>query len=188
MRTALICHGVVTKEVFDAGTLSCNAAVWYPWVQHQLEFMGIWAQAPLFEKSYLPVRNYASDANLLKIFDINNDSILIGHSCGGGMLVKYLSQNPNIKISQLILVAPWIDPTHEFDSYFDFEPDPKLSERIGQIDLIYSTDDHHGDLILKSCEKLIKLYPDMKVHKFDDKNHFSGDMKELPELLKIIKL
>ncbi len=187
MRTALICHGILTEEAFNKNTMPCNAALWYPWVQHKLEFMNIWAQCPLFKKSYLPVRSYDSDAVLLKRFDINKDSILIGHSCGGGLLVKFLSQNPDIKISQLILVAPWIDPTHEFDSYFNFEPDPKLTERVGQIDLLYSTDDRHGDWIFKSCEKLMKIYPNMKVHKFDDKNHFSGEMTELPDLLKVIK-
>jgi predicted alpha/beta hydrolase family esterase len=165
-----------------------HAMLWYPWVQHQLEFMGIWAQTPLFNQSYLPVRNYESDAELLKRFDIAKDSILIGHSCGVGLLVKFLSQNPDIKISQLILVAPWIDPTREFNSYFNFEPDPRLVERVDQIDLIYSTDDHHGDWIFKSCKKLIEIYPNIQVHKFHDKNHFSGDMTELPELLKIIKL
>jgi predicted alpha/beta hydrolase family esterase len=187
MRTALIVHGVITEEAWNKSILPCSAMLWYTWLQHKLEFMDIWAQVPLFEKSYLPVRSYDSDVNLLKRFDINQNSILIGHSCGGGLLVKFLSENPDIKIAQLILVAPCIDPLKEFETYFNFTPDPKLSERIERIDLFYSTDDHYGEKILKSCEQLIKLYPNMKVHKFDSKNHFSDDMTELPEILDVIK-
>lgn len=120
---------------------------------------------------------------------INKDTVLIGHSFGGGMLVKYLTDNPQIKIAHLVLVSPWIDPFHLFQTYFNkFEPDVNIPQRAHRIDLFYSTDDHYGDLILKSCEKLEKLWPTMHVHKFTNRNHFSAsEITKFPELWQILK-
>ena len=129
-----------------------------------------------------------SDVDVLKRQVIDENTILIGHSCGGGLLVKYLSENPDVKIGHLILVAPWIDALHQFMQYFNnFEPDPRLQERVKTINLFYSSDDHYGDMIIKSCKKLQEVYPNMRVHKFDDKSHFTGDMKEFPELWELCK-
>ena len=41
--------------------------------------------------------------------NINRDTILIGHSAGAGFILKYLALHQNLKVRQVILVAPWID-------------------------------------------------------------------------------
>ena len=186
---AIICHGVKSKENFDRMTIPMCAAIWYPWLQQKLILSGIPTQCPSFTNSWLPARNYSADANIMNRMPIDENTILIGHSCGGGMLVKYLTDNPQIKISRLILIAPWIDPTHTFPEYFNnFEPDAKIAHRVGKIDLFYSTDDHYGEWILKSCEKLEKLWPTMTVHKFSNRGHFSAsDITEFPELWEILQ-
>ena len=183
MANAIICHGVKFKDEFDKMQIPFCASYWYPWLQQKLIVAGIPTQVPSFTNSWLPARNYAADVDILQRQIINEKTILIGHSCGGGLLVKYLSENPEIKIGHLVLVAPWIDVLHQFPEYFNgFSPDPKLSDRMKTIDLFYSTDDHYGDLILKGCDKLQDLYPNMRVHKFSDKSHFSGNMHQFPEM------
>lgn len=183
MSNAIICHGVKDKAGFDAMTVPLCASYWYPWLQQKLILSGVPTQVPSFTNSYLPMRNYAADTDILSRLDINADTILIGHSCGGGLLVKYLSENPDVKIGHLILVAPWIDVQHQFSQYFNnFVPDAELARRTKSIDLFYSSDDHYGDIILSGCAQLQKIYPNMRVHKFDDRNHFSGQMTEFPEI------
>ena len=186
---AIICHGVKSEESFAKLSIPTCAEIWYPWLQQKLILAGIPTQCPSFTNSYLPVRSYTADAEIMRRQQIDDNTILIGHSCGGGLLVKYLTDNPGIKIAHLVLVAPWIDPLHEFPTYFNnFEPDATIPQRVGRIDLIYSTDDHHGDRILKGCEKLQKLWPTMCVHKFTDRNHFSRDtVTQLPEIMEVLE-
>ena len=138
--------------------------------------------------SWLPARSYVADVDILSRQQIDTDTIMIGHSCGGGLLVKYLSENPDVKIGHLILVAPWIDAQHQFPQYFNnFAPDPDLPSRVGTMDLFYSTDDHYGDMIIHGCENLESVYPNMRVHKFNDRNHFSGNMDTFPELWELCR-
>lgn len=188
MANAIICHGIKYKEDFDKMEIPFWASYWFPWLQQKLIVAGVPTQVPSFTNSWVPARSYAADADILKRQEINEDTILIGHSCGGGLLVKFLSENPDVKIGHLVLVAPWIDVLHQFTQYFnEFEPDAKLPERVKTIDLFYSTDDHYGDLILKGCDKLQEIYPTMHVHKFNDRSHFSGDMRQFPELWELCK-
>lgn len=187
---AIICHGIkVTKESFDKMTMPMCASGWHPWLQQKLILSGVPTQCPSFTNSWIPARSYAADADIMNRMQIDENTILIGHSCGGGFLVKYLTDNPQIKIARLVLISPWIDPMHVFPEYFNkFEPDANIPNRVGRIDLFYSTDDHYSDWILKGCEKLEKLWPTMHVHKFTDRNHFSAvDLPEFPELWELLK-
>ncbi len=183
MANAIICHGVKFKDAFDKMQIPFCASYWYPWLQQKLILAGVPTQVPSFTNSWLPARNYAADVDILSRQQIDADTIMIGHSCGGGLLVKYLSENPGIKIGHLVLVAPWIDAQHMFPQYFNnFEPDPKLPGRVGTMDLFYSSDDHYGDMIIQGCKKLESVYPDMHVHKFHDRSHFSGDARQFTDL------
>lgn len=188
MANAIICHGVKFKDAFDKMEIPFCASYWYPWLQQKLILAGVPTQVPSFTNSWLPARSYVADVDILSRQQIDTGTIMIGHSCGGGLLVKYLSENPDVKIGHLILVAPWIDAQHQFPQYFNnFAPDPDLPSRVGTMDLFYSTDDHYGDMIIHGCENLESVYPNMRVHKFNDRNHFSGNMDTFPELWELCR-
>ena len=183
MANAIICHGVKFKDAFDKMEIPFCASYWYPWLQQKLILAGVPTQVPSFTNSWLPARSYATDVDILSRQQIDTDTIMIGHSCGGGLLVKYLSENPDVKIGHLILVAPWIDAQHRFPQYFNnFEPDPTLPRRVGTMDLFYSSDDSFGPTIIKGCQKLQKVYPDMNVHKYENMGHF-GTSTKFPDIL-----
>ena len=185
MVNAIICHGVKFKDEFDKMEIPFCASYWYPWLQQKLILAGVPNQVPSFTNSWLPARSYAADVDILSRQQIDADTIMIGHSCGGGLLVKYLSENPGIKIGHLILVAPWIDAQHQFPQYFNnFAPSPDLSSRVGTMDLFYSLDDFYGKIIINGCQKLQKIYPNMNVHRFTDKGHFSTFSK-VPEVFQL---
>jgi len=100
-------------------------------------------------------------------------------------MLKYLSLNPNIKIKQLILVAPWLDPEHTTSDFlYDTKLDPTLAGRVGRIDLFVSSDDEQS--VLDSTKEIHKTYPNIKMHEFTDKGHFCEKALQFPELLEVI--
>jgi predicted alpha/beta hydrolase family esterase len=193
MKKAIICHGV--GEDFEYALAqeapSC-AKNFLPWLQQKYLVAGLNCQNPSFPHSWIPDRNYDDDVNVFSRLELDEDTRLIGHSCGCGFLLKYLSEHPEIRIRHLVLVAPWIGagvPTNKFKYFEDFKLDPKLYERIKQMDLFVSSDDM--DIIIQSVEKIKEVYGNKIIlHEFKDKGHFSEtDMgtREFPELWEVCK-
>ncbi len=186
MKTAILIHGKVDKEeLFDLANPSPSNHHWFPWLQHQLIINGILAQTPEMPDAWEPV--YEKWCSLFERFEINEETILIGHSCGGGFLVRWLSEN-KVRAGKVILVAPWLDPLHELDTrFFDFEIDSELINRTAGLTILYSTDDEES--ILKSVEILKVKLPNAQFQEFIDKGHFClDDLKtdKFPELLGIV--
>lgn len=183
MKNSIIIHGSCGKdEYFSDKYPSLSNSHWVPWLQKQLLMNGIATQTPEMPEAYAP--DYEKWSKELERFDINEESILIGHSCGGGFLLRWLSEN-KIKINKLILVAPWLDPRRgKTVSFFDFDIDIDLPERINEIHLFVSQDDEKD--ILQSVDIIKSEIPILKYHEFSDSGHFTySDMKtdRFPELL-----
>jgi predicted alpha/beta hydrolase family esterase len=191
MKNAIILHGIEeNRKDYDGLPESESNLGWYPVAQWELIKRGILTQTPEMPNPYMPDMNYDEWAAIITQFDISEQTILIGHSCGGGFWLKYLSLNPHIKVGQLILVAPWIDVgCAEHPTFFaNWEIDSLLTERIGQIDLFVSSDDM--GIIIKSVDKIKSVFGDKIIyHNFTDKEHFSWGCigRDFPELLKVIK-
>lgn len=186
MKNALIIHGACDKqEYFDEKLPSLSNSHWFPWLQKQLLVKDIFTQTPEMPEPWQP--DYSKWKKEFERFDVNENSILIGHSCGGGFLVRWLTEN-KIYIDKLILVAPWLDPNQEITKeFFDFDIDPLIMDRMSEVYILVSKDDE--DDILKSFDLITKVLVTVKIHKFEGKGHFTfEDMKsiEFPELLDII--
>jgi predicted alpha/beta hydrolase family esterase len=151
MKTALIIHGMPSKEgYFDPSMPSQSNRHWLPWLQKQLIINGILTQAPEMPEPY--EQRYELWKKEFERFDINEDTTLIGYSCGGGFLIRWLSEN-NVRVGKVLLVAPWTDPTGELDTgMFDFEIDTTLIDRVQSLTTFYSLDD--DDVILKTVDIL----------------------------------
>ena len=117
-------------------------------------------------------------------FQIDENTALIGHSCGGGFLVRWLSESQR-KVGKIALVAPWINPASPCPrpGFFDFKIDENLIERAKCIGLFISADDDKEEL---DTAKLLKeKIRGLEVKEFTDKGHFVfRDMgtEEFPEL------
>jgi predicted alpha/beta hydrolase family esterase len=186
MKTAIIIHGYNNKSEFlDETRPSSSNDHWLPWLQRQLLLKGIESQTPEMPGFYEP--NYEKWKDLLDKFDPDENTILIGHSCGGGFLVRWLSEN-NKKVSKVILVAPWLDPNKIIDpNFFNFEIDPNLASRTEGITIIYSTDDDSE--IFKSLDMIKSKIKNLQIKEFHGKGHFvlnSLKSEKFPELLDII--
>jgi len=190
MKTAIIIHGMPDREeYYDPKIPSPSNFHWFPWIQKQLLMKGIFAQTPEMPEPYAP--NYQKWKWMFEQFKIDQDTILIGHSCGGGFLIRWLSEN-NIKVGKVVLVAPWInpdnDPNLEIDkTFFKFDIDQNLVSKTDGLKVMYSTDD--GKYILDTVKILKENIKNAEFQEFTDKRHFTlGSMKteEFLELLKNI--
>ncbi len=189
MKTAILIHGMPSKaEYLNSSSPSLSNKHWFPWLQKQLLLNDILAQTPEMPTPYQP--DYEKWKETFEQFKINENTILIGHSCGGGFLVRWLSENP-IKINKLFLIAPWIDPSNNQPEpgFFDFKIDKNIVERTTESYLYISSDDDIAEL--NTADLLEKEIKDLQIIKFENKGHFTlSDMgsEEFPELLeKIIK-
>lgn len=188
MKNAVIIHGMPDKEhYYEALKNSKKPMHWIPWLQNQLIANEVLAQVPEMPHPYEP--NYEAWKEVFEYFPIKNDTILVGHSCGAGFLVRYLSEN-KINAGNVILVAPWLDPEKYLNTvspdnkFFDFEIDSELISK-SNITVFYSTDDDEG--ILESVKTLKEKLPNAKYVEFTDRGHFTTEPgynnDQFPELL-----
>lgn len=184
-------HGLPDKEEVLANVLpSPSNSHWFPWVQKQLTMRDMLCQTLEMPRSYDPI--YQQHERVLNQMEISNETILVGHSCGGGFLLRYFSEHKELDPKRIILVAPWLDLEgylKELDpqsDYFNFSIDRNLANKT-ELVCMYSTDDDKG--IIDSVNMIEQEIPDTKMIMFNDKGHFTESSlksKEFPELLDVI--
>ena len=143
------------------------------------------AHTPEIPNAWAP--HYPTWRREFERFDIHQKTILVGHSCGAGFLVRWLSENREIRVGRVVLVAPWIDPEGEAGDFFHFEIDPDMASRTGGLAIFNS--DNDGAVIQKSVEVLMKTVPHIFYRHFHNYGHFcASDLKSdaLPELLETV--
>jgi predicted alpha/beta hydrolase family esterase len=191
MNQIILIHGLPSKEdVLGDIWPSPSNSHWFPWIQQQLTRKDILCQTLEMPLSYNP--DYKTHERVLSQMEISDETILVGHSCGGGFLVRYFSEHKELRPKKIILVAPWIDLENYLkelnpnSDFFDFEIDIEITKRTKLYCMISSDD---GIEIIDSVNKLERELPDMLMHNFTDKGHFTEPdlgTKEFPELLELI--
>lgn len=187
MKNAVIVHGKPGKEeYYDPKFPSASNYHWIPWLQKQLLINEIAAYTPEMPHSYSP--NYTIWTKEFERFEINQDTCLVGHSCGGGFLIRWLSEHKDVVVDKVVLVAPWLDPDRKVTTdFFEFEIDPHLSSRTKSLTIFHS--DNDGKPIQKTVQILKDTVVSYKFKEFHNYGHFThNDMAtaEFPELLKVL--
>lgn len=182
MKKSVILHGMPEEHEYKGNESKMH---WIPWVKKELEKLGIEVFTPELPKPYAPC--YRNWREAFCQYPVDENTALVGHSCGGGFLIRFLSEN-RIRTGPVFLVAPWLDPNdHLEDKFFEFSLDPELLQRTKGITIFVSLDD--GQEVLESVEYLIRNLPGVVFKQFSDRGHFTeekeGD-KEFPELLEAI--
>ncbi|HVO86502.1 MAG TPA: alpha/beta hydrolase [Candidatus Binatia bacterium] len=183
---AIILHGKPSKErFFDPNFPASSNYYWLPWLQKQLIVNGIPTAAPEVPNNY--VADYQTWLKEFERYDVSSDTILVGHSCGGGFMLRWLSENKDIKAYKVVLAAPWLNPKNleETGDFFDFELDPSLMDRIKSLAILYADDDEESiaDTITVLKDKLTGA----KFRLLPGYGHFYDDRRmQFPELLEEI--
>ena len=183
----VFCHGVMDPE-YDWNTREYNPSKsWKYWLQFQIEKdRDVIMQMPQFPHAHVNIMKYDEWEKIMDRQDINGDTTLVGHSAGGGFILKYMAMHPELHVRQIVLVAPWLDIENfqPFGFYTGFDLSNDIVARCAMgADIMISDDDDF--YILNSFDKITKNMPDIKVHKFTGRGHFICD--KLPEILDIIK-
>lgn len=187
MKNAVLVPGRPDKEEhYDPRAPSNSEAHWFSWLKRQLILKDIHAVS--IEPPFPFRPRYDEWKKEFERFDITPETILVGHSCGGGFLVRWLSENKDAKVGRVVLVAPWLNPENNPASdtadFFEFEIDQGLVSRTDGVTIFNSDNDDHT--IHKSVEIIRSQIQNIEYREFHTKGHFCLDdmqVNEFPELL-----
>lgn len=184
MKNAIILHGMPSKEEYEQpGGNRQSLMHWMPWLKSELEKVGYVVNSPDLPEPYDP--DYDAWSKVFEKLEIGPETILIGHSCGAGFLVRWLSEHP-VVVARVALVAPFLDPENHAPrmAFNQNEIDLTLSDRNQKIKIFISKDD--DDAMLWSVNKIRSALPKVEYQEFTNQGHFTlGDMgtEKFPELL-----
>jgi hypothetical protein len=156
---------------------------WIPWTKRTLEEQGIKTETPMMPEPWAP--DYEKFKQEFEKYEVNEDSVLIGHSCGTTFLVRWLADSKQ-KISKLILVSPWFVANGDdepFKDYYVFEIDRSIKNNIDET-IIFTSDNDYKDS--RDSVVIINEAIGGKVIELPGRGHFmEGDMgtEEFPELI-----
>lgn len=182
----VFCHGVMGPDEDWDTRIYRTEKRWKDWLQFTVEFKhDVLMQIPQFPHAHVLLMKYDEWATVMDFQDINENTVLVGHSAGGGFVLKYLSDHPELRVKQVVLVAPWID-VEKFQPFGFYNGLNLNNNLVGQakqgMDLLISDDDMPH--IKYSFDKIMKNIPNIRVHQFSGRGHFVAS--ELPEIMQII--
>ncbi len=188
-KNAILIHGAGSEDEYYSDQYpTLSNSHWLPWLSKQLMILNIPTVSLEIPNAYMP--DYVVWKKEFERFDIDSETILVGHSCGGGFLVRWLSEN-DVKVEKVVLVAPWLDPEKRKgvdNDFFDFEMQKDLVSKTKGITLFVSKDDDNDIQI--SVNRILNNIDDIEKVEFKKHGHFTlNDMgtEEFPELLNKIK-
>lgn len=171
MTNAIILHGAPEKEhYYDPKKPSESNAHWLPWLQKELIIRDIKADTPEVPHSYEP--DWNTWFKEVERFDIGPETILVGHSFGGGFWLRYLSERPDLKVGKVVLVGPWLDPNHTLQQdIFKDTFDRQLVSRTKQLVIFQSDDD--SDSVHTSIARIKDEIDGITFRHFTGLGHFT---------------
>jgi len=159
---------------------------WMPWTKKQLIASGMKTATPLMPNPWHP--NYNDYKKEFEKNHVDENTILVGHSCGCSFLVRWLGETKR-KIFKLILVAPWKinESAPEWEkNFYEFPIDTTIPERVGEI-VMFTADNEREDGkrgLEMFHEVLGGRIIELKGHGHYILKHMGTE--EFPELLKVI--
>lgn len=159
---------------------------WIPWTKKQLLANNIETETPLMPSPWQP--DYEKFKRTFEKYDVDENTILIGHSCGCAFLVRWLGATKR-KIFKLILVAPWKIPDGNDElrkNFYNYPIDETIKERVEEI-VMFTADDEEDD-----GKESVKIFHESlggEVIELKGRGHYClGDMgtEEFPELIEVV--
>lgn len=180
-----------TKAVIIHGTGSGPQENWFPYIKKELEAMGVEVCVPQFpSQSEQNLGNWRRAFNEQVPFELDENTILIGHSVGVPFMLSILNEPSQSKLKASIFVSGFYDDLHEdyiqdlvktfVNRDFDWNV---IKENAGQIVQLHGDDDPH--VPLDQAKRLSeKLGSDLiVVPSGGHLNRESGYVDQFPELL-----
>jgi hypothetical protein len=170
-------------------------ADWYPWLKNELEKKGYKVNVLEMPNPETPVIEewvgYLKDS----IGEVDENTVLIGHSVGCQTILRFLEQaNDEVKVGKVLLVAPWLNlvnlsgPEEEeiakpwLETPIDFQ---KVKDKSDKFIAWFSDND---PWVPASDAKLFESKLGANVFIEKSEGHFTEEdsVVELPELLEVL--
>jgi predicted alpha/beta hydrolase family esterase len=179
-QNCIIIHGCPSKEPKTPEERTYDKH-WIPWLKQELEDRDIKTEVPLMPTPW--DAKYEEFKEVFENYKVDENTVLIGHSCGTAFLVRWLSESKQ-KVHKLILVAPWkIALTEKKRAFYNFPIDKDLKNRVDQIVLFTSNDEEENG------KKSLEMYHDVldgELIELENHGHFVEShmgTNKFPELL-----
>jgi predicted alpha/beta hydrolase family esterase len=187
MNDVLLIHGKPSEEEYrDLSGPSPSNRHWLPWLQHALLAHGRMTQTPEMPEPYEP--QYEEWKKTFEQFSLHENTIIVGHSCGAGFILRWLSENTGQKLKKIILVAPSLGLDWEHRGFMDFNIKQSIEANVGEIIIFVAKNDRPG--IQKAADIIATKLPKSSTRLFDTGGHFTYSglgREEFPELLEEIE-
>ncbi len=144
-KNCIIIHGCPSSEekAMNSETRTYDKH-WMPWTKKELESRNIKTETPHMPSPWEP--DYENFKKEFEKYNVDENSILIGHSCGCSFLVRWLGETKR-NIFKLILVAPWKieEGASELKKiFYEFSIDTTIKDRVKGI-IMFTADDEEED-------------------------------------------
>ncbi|MEK6927132.1 MAG: class I tRNA ligase family protein [Nanoarchaeota archaeon] len=104
IKNCIIIHGSPSKDRTNESDYKPeNEKHWISWIKNELEEREVKTATPQMPTPWAP--KYEEWKSIMNKFDVNENTLLIGHSAGGAFIVRWLYETKK-KIRKLILVSP----------------------------------------------------------------------------------
>jgi len=159
---------------------------WIPWAKRQLLANGIKTETPLMPSPWYP--DYEKFKKEFAKYSVDENTILVGHSCGCAFLVRWLGETKK-KIFKLILVAPWKIPDKDDEfrkKIYTYPIDETIKNRVKEIVMFTADSEREGG---KKSLKIFHKALGGEVIELKGQGHYIlKDMgtEEFPELIEVI--
>ncbi|MBA3047253.1 class I tRNA ligase family protein [Patescibacteria group bacterium] len=164
-----------------------NIKHWLGWLKKRLENNNYKVYNPQMPTPWEP--DYQEWKKQIDKLDINENSVIVGHSAGGAFAVRWLSENKK-KIDKLILIAAGktiTDDNKRLHNFYDFKINQNIKNRVNKI-IIFVSEDEKKYRIASAKLYQKELGGELRILK--DRGHFTVTAnpinKEFPELLEEI--
>lgn len=165
---ALILHGKPPRERYENPDLpKPHEANWLPWLASEMAKRGLDTVIPQFPMPYEP--DYGAYCTTLEQYDVEH-GVIVAHSAGAEFILHWLSENKDISLQQLLLVAPWADDKRKYGDFSDYTLDLGLPKRVDRITIVSSLDDSQA--IQDNVAKLRNAIQPTKLVEFENLGHF----------------
>lgn len=159
---------------------------WIPWIKKELTLLGIETKTPLMPTPWNP--EYKKFKKEFEKYEITENTILVGHSCGCAFLVRWLGETKQ-KIFKLILVAPWKIPDKDDKfrkAFYKYNIDETIKSKVKEI-IMFTADNEKED-----GKKSLRIYHQIlggKIIELKGHGHYTLDdmgTEKFPELLDVV--
>jgi len=181
----VVIHGASKqdREKIRKGYPPQNKRHWILWLKKMLENKKIKMTNPLMPKNWDP--RYNEWKKEFEKINIDENSILVGHSAGGAFLVRWIGEKKK-RIKKLILVSPGkAGKTEKFSELYGNKNYKNIQKYVREQIIVFTADDDNP-VHIKNAYEYEKELPAKVIHFGRGYGHFTERgmrKREFPELL-----